>query len=597
MTDNVGSATGFGARLAERSADLVGRKIVDTRERLASLTKGVAMQVFTDATNHISDELRGEFGHVWRELAQHPDTDPALKPLLYNLGNSRGQAHAWVAGAVLGTAMGGGLGDVISNYLAEAVGYILSRNPRKALSVDAVVASVARGITNRVDPYYEVAKQGINRDRFDQLVDLTRHGPQNVEILEMLNRGILTKDSANTALRYNGVDPNWADPIIALAKARMSAPDMAAVWARSGATPEEVHAAAEFVGLSAQDAERFMLLAGEPPPLEMLIAAWRREIITEADVDRGIIQGPIRNEWIPTVKALQFQPLPPEEAAASVTQGHLTMEQALAKAKLSGITPEDFAIIVDNAGLPPGVQFAADAYNRGVIDLDTWKSMFLESRIKNKWIPVMEAMLPALIPVDTVRLLYRLKVYPRELAFATIKKHGYSDVDANAYLDGEDHRRHEATRDLSTAQTMSLYEEDLLTREQVVGMLSTLGWDAQEIDWQIGLANIRKAKKFIDAIVSRVGKAFIAGNMDEEVAAAIMDDAGLSPVARDRYLALWDLERMTASAQLTEAQITAALKRGLIDPDEARARYILKGHTEQDADILVTLALPAARTR
>jgi len=590
--DNPARST-FGGKLADRLADATIRAIIDTRGRLAPDVHKMAVDVFTTATNHISDEVRSAGGQIFRQLARDPKLDDNLRPLLTHLGGTRGQAYGWIGGAIFGTAAGAGLMDVFTNWMSEPIGAMIAQNPRFYLSPEQVAQLRARGITPGFDAYYESAAKGLNADRQDALMRLAQNGLPPDAILQLLNRGHLDKNSAYTALRRIGMDPDYIDLQIDLAQQFLTPEQSAAGWARNSRTKEQVYDNAKLWGLSQAAADVLMDLAGEPPPLDAVISAWRRGIMTEGDVDRAIIQGPIRNEWIPAVKALQFQALPPEQAAISVTQGHLAFEDAMAKAALSGITEEDFRIIVDNAGLPPGIEFAAEAVARGVIDLPTWRSMFLESRIKNKWIPVMEAMLTTPIPADTARMAYRLGAYPAEALIATLKAHRFSDVDARAMVALEDARKHESSKDLTRAQLISLYEDEIIPREQLEQMLTSIGYDHQEVTWQVGLADINKVRKFVNALVTKVHNGFLAANIDQDEAMQLLTDAGVGTQARDQYMTLWQLEQDALSANLTTAQIQAAIKRGYLTDAEAADRFERRGYRPADAQILVKLAHPA----
>lgn len=589
--DNPARST-FGGRLADRLADTVIRSLVDTKSRLAPDMQKLGVGIFTEATNHVSDEVRAVASPIFRGILADPKLDPAIRPLFTHLNQTRGQAYGWIAGAVIGTAAGAGLLDVLTNYMSEPVGAMIAQNPRSYLSPEAVAALKARGINTGFDLYYESAAKGLNADRQHALEKLAQGGLAPDAILQLLNRGAVTKDSAHTALKRNGLDPDYIDLQIELARNFLTPEQSAAGWARNARSVEQVHENAKLWGLSETAADVLMALAGEPPPLDAVITGWRRGIFTEADVDRAIVQGPIRNEWIPAIKALQFQVLPAEQAAISVTQGHLSFEDAMAKAALSGVREEDFRIIVDNAGLPPGIEFAAEALARGVIDLPTWRSMFLESRIKNKWIPVMEAMLTAPLPADTVRLAYRLGVYPADAAVKTLMAHRYTETDARALLAIEDARKHESSKDLTRAQVVSLYEDEIIGRGEAEQMLGALGYDAREVMWQINLADLSRSRKFINALITKVHNAFLSGNVDEETAAQMLVEAGVGSQARESYMALWNLEIEAQAASLTTAQIQAAIKRGLLTDDEAAQRFMRRGYLEQDARILVQLAHP-----
>jgi len=593
MASNAPIGSTMGARIADRVTDAIIRATVDTRTKLGSHSKSIGMQIFTEATNHVSDEIRAAFGDTWAELAQHPDTDPAITPLLHHLGHSRGQAFAVIGGAALGAAMGAGIMDLLNNWLSEPITTLIAQNPRSKLSAEQSAHLAARNIPVAIDLQHEAAGKGVNEDRFNALIAMSQSAPPAEHVLQLLNRGRISEAEARVMLHDLSIRPDYIDFVLSLRRNHISPEQSAAGWARNAQTTEQVIAAAGRFGLAPGDAAVLMELAGEPPPLEAVITGWRRGILTEADVDRAIIQGPIRNEWIQTVKALQEQPLPPGEAANAVTQGHLTLEEGRAKARLSGINAEDFQTIVETSGLPPGIDFAAEAFNRGVIDDAQWEAMFLESRIKNRYVPLMRAMRQRIIPAETVRLMYRNSVYPFDAALATLLAHGYTDVDARAQLALEDVRRTEGTRELTRAQIVQLFDNDIVTLEQATGLLADLGYGVTEVEWMLSLAEVSKVSRFVTALVTRTRTAFLAGNIDATQAAELMAEAGVAASARDQAIALWTLELEALAANLTTAQIQAAVRRQLLTSAEAHERFIRRGYSSRDADVLVALATPA----
>lgn len=593
MTESLNEVTTPGGRIGARIAHLVAQAVVHTRRELASTQSSIAQEVFTTATNHVSDEVRAAMGHVFQRIASSPDTPADLVPLFHHLANTRGQAFGWIGGAATGAAMSSGLGDLLTNSLAPVISTLIAENPNAYLSPEQSASIAARGISADWDNQHEAARRGVSGDRFRLLQRLGQRDLAEQSVLELFNRGVLSTDEAQAELVKGGMSHESARKLVTLAKVPLSPQEAAQAWARNLVSDQLVHLSARTAGMTNEDADVLMGLAGEPPPTEALIEAWRRGIITEQDFDRGIIQGPIRNEWIATIKALFEAVLSPQEAAAAVTQGHLTMEQALAKAKLSGVTPEDFAIIVDNAGLPPGVQFALDAMNRGVVTKEQFTAMFLESRIKNKYIDLMLAMSRQLIPAETVRIAYRLGAYPREKALETLGAHGYSVADAESLLALEDIRAREGTKELTRAQLMSLFGDDIITEAEASSMLADMGFDPIEVQWMIALEEGNKVRRFVNALVTRVRNAYVQGTMEADEAIQILTGAGIGATQRDNLLSLWDLERQSLTAQLTAAQIVAAIKKGLLDRAEGKDRLIARGYTERDAEILISLSVPA----
>lgn len=563
------------------------RAATDVRARAGPINQRVAENAFTRVTNHISDEVRSVMGPLFREAAEHPDTPDEARPLLRALGNRRGQAWAWIGGTATGAALGGGLMNLLSNYMNPVVLPLIAARPAGVLSPSDAAAGEARSVAYSRDWAREAAYSGIDGERFNALVALNRQSLSPDQILTLMNRGDMPVSTATALLRSQGYRPDVIDDMLSLRRVDVSPEIAAAMWNRNIVSTDEGRRIAARSGLSTQDFDRLIQLGGEPPSVEELMLAWQRGTIDESDVDRALIQGPLRKEWIPVVKERRWNPLPPTEAADSVNQGHMPLDAATREARFSGVRPEHFQLMVENAGLPPGLEFASEAYNRGLLSDAGWTAMFLESRIKNRYIPLMKAMRERIIPQETIRLLWRNGVYSDTEAVDGLKGHGFSQRDAEALLQLERERKSEGTKELTRAQLVDLYEEYVIDATQLQEGLSAQGYDAQEVELQVAIADINRTRRYINAATTRVKSAYLKGVIDEAEANGRLTELGYGPTQKSELIALWDLEREVSPPQLTIAQILSAAKKQIIGWDDAERRLLDRGYDPVDAAILL----------
>lgn len=594
-SDDDREGTGFGGSIAARVARLAVDATVATRSRMAAHTVQVGRSLFTDVTNHVSDEIRGVMGPLWRQLAEDPDVGDSVKPLLRALGNQRGQAWAWVAGTATGTAMGAGLMALITNTLNPATRAIIAAEPNAQLAPGDAAAADVRGLADDINPLVEAAYSGISHDRYAILRGLATRWPTVDETLALLNRGHITRDHAHGLIRRNGVGINELAPMLELRHTPLSPADLATMEDRGIISAEEGARIAGHSGVSKEDYERLALLAGEPPGIQDLIAANRRGIIDTDRLHRGIRQARLRTEWLDVIEKLGYSPMSTEDAANAVNQGHMTLEQGAQIAKWNGLLPEHFDTIIQNAGLPPGIGIAQEALNRGLIDDDEFRRMFLESRIKNRYIDLIRTMATTIIPQSTIRLMYRNGVYPEDLALSGLRSHGYTDVDARALLALERSRRHESTKELTKSEVLALYDSQAIDRSTAAEMLGDLGYDDDGIAWELVVVDLRRKRRYLDAAVSKVHSLYVAHRLDSNEAAAAMDELRVPQAEREQLMSLWDIERAANTRELTVAQVQLLLRRGRIDPTEAMDRFVRAGYTDEDASHLVALAAPAPR--
>jgi hypothetical protein len=595
MSDQDSATAGLGGTIGARVARHVADAVANTRTRLGPYQASVAQKVLADFTNHVSDELRGVLAPLWTDLAKDPGTGPVVAELAGRLATQRGQAWAWVAGQATSQALGGGLLLALQNDLQPAVGRLIRLNPNIPLSPADAAAVVARHLNTYDWAAGDAGQQGINDERFRMLVGLNRPHPGVPDVLDLLNRGRIDQASAVAILQAQGYSDVDIGHLLSLRRKLTSVEIVAQMWNRGilgddqavsmgaldGATPEQVH--------------QYLELGGEPPPLQELLLAWRRGIIDEGRLDRALKQSPIRFEYLDVVKSLQWLPLSPNEAADSVNQGHLDLAKARAAAAESGVRPEHFDLMIENAGLPPGVSFAHEAWNRGLIDEATFTTMFLESRLKNRYVDVYKAARWNPLPQETLMRIYRHGGYTTEQVLERLGWIGIAPDDRQALLAAENVGASASTVELTKSEILALFTDRAIDEATAREFLTELGLGDGEIGWLIVLAQIRQSKRYADAVVTRLRAGYVAHRLDQGEVSSIMDSLLIPPEQRDELISLWDLERLAVTKGLTTAQIQTAMRRGLIDPGGGRERLIQQGYSDADADVLVALTVPAAR--
>lgn len=583
----------LGGKLGTRLTKVVADALVYTRQRMGPHQAGIAQTVLADFTNHVSDEIRGVMKPVWAQLADSADTPPELKPLLTSLANERGQAWAWIGGNIVGGVIGNALNDLFSNLLNPLIRPLIAAAPQAILTPQTVAAAAARNIGHGVnDPVFrrEAAFNGIDGDRFETLVELAKSLPSVQEIWELKNRGIVSLQVAINMLERAGFETGWAEALMQLAHAEMTLPEIAAMWNRSIVDTDTAVQLGARAGYSETQVQRALELGGEPLPAGDLSEAYRRGFIDLARYNRGIIQGPLRNEWFDVLEKLQFHRMSPVDAADAINQGHMSPETGKRIAHEHGLNPDDFVTLIETAGAPPGVDFATEALNRGFIDESQFTAMFLESRIKNRYGPLLLRMRTRLIPQETARLAYREGVYSREDALRTLLAHGFTPDDAATLLAIEDSRQDESTKELTRAQIVQMYDEQILDADTTRQLLTGLGYSPANVDLMMALAEVKRVQRFVTAAITRVRSAYLTGKIDENEVGIQLDALAVPSAQREELLAIWSIDRTTITKTLTAAQIRQAVNRELITREDGLGRLLLQGYNEIDADLFLDLS-------
>lgn len=581
---------GLGGKLGTRIAEIQRRARLSTADEMTPIIVKHVMSAQEEFFRLTGSEVRDTIGPFWRKIAEAKDVPDYVRDMGNFVANGKGQFATLLAGTATSSIIGAGLGTVFSNWLQPAIGGLLAADPNTPLSIADAAAANVRGLRFGDDMYSEASHWGLSRDRWQviqALASLTLDAPT---IMLLLNRELIDSNTAAQMLKRAGWDGNHSDHFFRLRHSVLSIQDAAAMWNRDILDDDQVRAIARYNGYTNEDADRFNLLGGEPPDLQTLILAWRRGVITESDVDRGIVQGPLRKEWIPAIKELQWVPLDPIEAANAVNQGHMTLATATQHAIESGVRPEDFAVIIDNAGIPPGPQEALSWVNRGSITADQFRSIFAESRIKNKYIDLYLNNRTTLLTMAEIRSLFGKGAMTQDQAVTRLMQRGYTGEDAGIILAGASVEKTTKARDLTVAQVVRLFTDRLISEDAAKQMITAAGYDDQEAQWYIDLANIERVVRFLNTAVSKVHSLYVARRLDDGGASAALDQLQIPTDARDDLLALWVIERGISTKELTTAEVIAATKVNVFTTGQAWDQLQAQGYHGDDALVKLKIA-------
>lgn len=580
---------GLGGKIGTRVAEINTRAKLATLDRATPLFVKTGMALQEEFFRLTGSEIRQTIGPMYRVIGNHPGAPKEFADTLNFLADGHGQWATLLAGATTSQIIGTGIGAIIQNWLQPLISANLSGDPNSLLSVSDAAAVNIRGVGGGLDLVQEALNQGIADDRFRAIEALASGVLDPGSIIELLNREIIDPTTAMALFKRIGWSHDHADYLMKLRRNILSIVDIAAMANRDIITQDQGRDLAGLAGWTAADFDKFNLLGGEPPDVTSLILAWRRNVVDENDVIRALIQGPLRKEWIPVIMNLRWEPLAPQEAANAVNQGHMSLEAATRAAEESGVRPEDFQVIIDNAGLPPGPQEALDWVNRGMITESDFRSIFLESRIKNKYIDLYLESRTTILTMSETRSLFAKGVMTHDQALARLVARGYTAEDSEIILAGASHEKTQAARDLTVSQVVQLYLDHLIDQATALAMIGQAGYDEQESQWYLDLADMRRATRFMETAISHTRSLFVGYHIDAGQASSALDKLQVPTDGRDQLVSLWTIERSMATKELTTAEILGAVKLDLLLSGPAYDR--LQGHGYTPGDALIKLKL------
>lgn len=579
-----------GGRLARLVADASAARAAKTLPTYKRVANEVIGEWFATMDREATEAMQP----LLRQIIEDPQTPPEARQLLRAVITPRGQWQMAVARDVAGAATSVGLGAMLNAILGNPIQNVVASFPTALLDPQTAAAADARGLTWDREAFLEARRSGLSSDRYSVLRALARPRPSVPEVLTLLNRREIGRREAEAALRILGYWPDDIPLLLSLRESVLSPQELAEMWNRNIVSTEEGRRIAAMSGVSAGDFDKMTELGGQPLGVQELGEARRRGFIDEARFRRGVVQGPLRNEWFDVLDKLLIRRMSTVDAADAVNQNLMSPDEGRRIARANGLDPDDFSILLDTAGLPPGVSFMQEAFNRGEVNRAEFRQAFLESRTKNKYVDLLERMRIRIIPQETMRLLYREGVTTRARTIRNLQEQGFSAEDAGSLVDLEDRRRITETRGLTRSQIENLYEERIISRDDAVAMLAALGHDDFGIQAILDLADLSRTRKFINAVVTKIRNAYVKRHIDEVRASALLDAAGMPADGRNDLLTLWDIERTTIVRDLTPSQITMAFEDGLFTRQVAMARLQGVSYSAEDAEVLLRLRAPEA---
>lgn len=334
-------------------------------------------------------------------------------------------------------------------------------------------------------------------------------------------------------------------------------------------------------------------LAGNPPGPAELVDQWRRGLLDDAGLERGIRQGRTKNEWLGFYRALRHLPISVGDLVNAAVQNHLPRDQAAARADGLGITAADFATLYENAGAPPGVMEVLHLWNRGELSEAEVDQAIRESRLKDKYLPGIKRLAEYLPPPRTVTTLLAHGAITRAQAVDLFRRNGLTAELADAYAASAVHAKAATHKELATGQVTSLYADRLISRADATADLLRIGYAAAEAELLLDLADARARQKVRTQAVNRVRTLFVGRRIDRATAESDLAKVGLDASQVGDLLPLWEIEQATPTRSLTEAQVMKAWSDGVISEADARGRLAGLGYAPADVDVLARTYGPA----
>jgi hypothetical protein len=580
------SSEHLGAKLGPRLARIVTDATLHAKVKSAPHTVRTAMHLQDQFFKLVGHEIGDTLGPTFRMLAEHPDTPAHHANTFRFLADGLGQWQTFLATTVGGQALSVGIGALLTNELEPAISRIIGENPNGLLPIGTVAQLAARRLWDDAETRQDAARQGLDAHRYRHLVRAAQSPPSLDQALLLMRRGVWQAEIVSKVLDDLGYADEYQRGLVNLERADLPPAVLADMVVRGILEEAQASKMAWASGVNDHDFALLVKDTGEAPALQTLLEGYRRGFLDDATLEHGIRTGRLRNEWIPFAKKLRYEPPGPADAIRAAVQGHLPHDAAKRKAEQAGLDPADFEWLFETAGEPISIGQALSLLNRGVMTQPQAEQVVRESRVKTKYVPQVIALRRHILPERTVVAMYRGGALDAAGATRRLLDIGVDADDIHALLTEASHGKSARARELTEAQLVELYTDGALSQAQLTEALAALGYDRHEAAQLVTLADLRRARRLQQSVISVIRSRYVARHIDDGPASSALDAARVTSGERDNLLELWGLERDTTTRLPTVAELTKAFKLGAIDAGTWGQRLLGLGYGEADLPIM-----------
>src|SRR6266849_6799178 len=473
-------ARDIGDKLAPKLVRMIADTIIATRKGMASHE----VKVRQAATQGIIDQAGSEVGELYRELfadAMASENVPqAMRSHMEKVLSGEHQCQALLGPTGLGSVAVPAIGTAIGAMLTPFTQETMRAFPYQIPPVNDLAAMVARGVITYDFASSQAKSQGFDFPWFQRLVQLALQMPDAASAYAMVNRGLLPEAELDTILQLSGMPATIAEALKGLRIKLLAPADAALAVLRGNITHEQGVEIARANGISAADFEVLIGNTGEPPGVMDLLSAFRRGFIDQAELTHGILESRVRNEWIPTILKMRYQPMTTADAIDATVQNHLTETEARRIAQQNGLEPSAFDPLRLTAGSPLAKDEMLRLYKRGKVTKAEVEQALRESRLKDKYIPhalELATQIPAYFAIEAM---LKANAITDAEATALLRDDGYQDNIIASIIKTAHKAKTVKVRTVTEGMLSELYQEEAITAQQFIDHLKVMGYSQAE---------------------------------------------------------------------------------------------------------------------
>lgn len=576
-----------GVKLGDRIVALVTKAIVATHAKLVHTKHKLAMLVFSDISDIISEEVHRTTGSILSQFHAELDPESIAHPLLKFMAEEHGQLQALAGSFASASGILSSVAQVVNNELSPSVRGLLSSNPHLLPDPGTLAELAAAGIADQRDVVNSITEQGIDAGWANAMVEAQRQYPDVSVMLDMMRRGLIGRDNFLEWSVRNRIPLNIAQQMANLIDVPLSPADAALAVLRGNMSQADGAAVAAKWGVNAATFQTIIDNTGEPIALEQLLEAHRRGFIDDARLVKGILESRIRDEWVDVAKKLANVPMSTADAVQAVVQNHISEAEGEQIANWNGLEQGYFATLVETAGAPLSRTEMEQLYNRGQATKDEVLQALRESRLKDKYGEKAFLLHERLLDPGALADAVLWGVMDHQTAVQRVMEWGYPADSAQVLISSAVNRKMETQRMAVVHAIETLYQDNAVSREQAAAVIGKMGFDTTEVELTLQAADFKRNAKLTTAGLNAVRAKFVAHHIDRVKASGLIDQMNIPHAQRGAFLELWQVERDANVRLLTPSQVIKANSLGFYTDAETLTYLLNLGYDDKAANALI----------
>lgn len=251
-------------------------------------------------------------------------------------------------------------GAALAPATADIAQAVNALDPVLTLTPEQLAVGTLRGLLDPGDSESEAAKSGIGAGRFAQLQLLAGQPASLGLLIQAAQRqlgtvgpGMSTPVDVDATLADLGIAAKYHDLVKAQIYVQPSAAEVLNAWLEGQIEADEAIARISATGLDPSWIQTAYNANGQAPTPNELLDLWNRGIIPESGTgpdatsyEQGYLEGPFRNKWLESYKALRNYIPPPRSVTAMWREGSLTTAQATAYLNAYGVLGDEVGLFL-----------------------------------------------------------------------------------------------------------------------------------------------------------------------------------------------------------------------------------------------------------